>query len=75
MKTKNLTTYPIIDDRLIEVLQIDFPDKLPRQQLNDFELGKLVGHQELIDKLIFEQKYTRKEITDDEEEDFIDSDE
>lgn len=49
--------YPVITNELIECLQRDFPDKIPRKQLSEFELGKLVGHQEVVDKLIVEKEY------------------
>jgi hypothetical protein len=61
--------YPEISDRLIECLDRDFPDKLPRQQLTEFELGMLVGRMNVIDKLKLEKEYNEKlEINDEDEE-------
>lgn len=63
----NITNYPPISNELIKCLQDDFPDKLPREHLSDFELGKLVGHQELIEKLIAEKDYNENEYKEDED--------
>lgn len=63
----NITNYPPISNELIKCLQSDFPDKLPREHLSDFELGKLVGHQELIEKLIAEKDYNENEYKEDED--------
>lgn len=49
--------YPNISDKLLECLINDFPDNLPRKYLTEFELGVLVGHQEVIDKLKIEKEY------------------
>ena len=38
-------------DIIIKEISSKFPDKLPRSSKSDFELGKLVGHQEVIDFL------------------------
>jgi len=70
LKTKKLNTYPIIYNILIESLERDFPNKLPEKQISDYDLGFLIGQQDIINKLKFEQKYIQNEITDDEE--FID---
>ena len=47
--------YPQITDMLIEVLERDFPDKLPREYKDNYELGVLIGQQQVIDKLKFER--------------------
>ena len=61
-----LNAYPFISDELIEVLKRDFPNTLPKKELSPFELGKLVGHQEVIEKLITEQLITEgKDFRDD----------
>lgn len=60
MKQKEETTikeYPTITDLLIEVLEQDFPDKLPRDYKDNFELGVLIGQQQVIDKLKTEKIY------------------
>lgn len=49
--------YPLISDLLIEVLDRDFPDKLPREYKDNYELGILIGQQQVIDKLKTEKKY------------------
>lgn len=60
------TNYPFISDELIMVLQRDFPNKLPMRELSSFELGKLVGHAEVIEKLITEQQINEgKDFRDD----------
>lgn len=56
--TKNNTSnYPNISDKLIECLENDFIDKLPRKHLDSYELGVLVGNQQVIDKLKVEKAY------------------
>lgn len=64
MKSEQLLTitYPIITDKLIECLERDFPDKIPRKQLSDYEFGRLVGNQEVIDKLKAEKRFMEEEI-------------
>lgn len=49
--------YPVISDKLIECLSRDFPDKLPREYVDNYELGILVGQQQIIDKLKAEKQY------------------
>lgn len=56
--------YPLISDKLIESLQRDFPNKLPTKQLNDFEIGRLIGQQDIINKLIVEKEYNEEEKLD-----------
>lgn len=48
--------YPIISDKLIECLKKDFPNQLPKMKISEFELGILVGNQQVIDKLIYEKE-------------------
>ena len=59
--------YPKISNKLIECLEIDFPDVLPRREISAFELGKRVGQQEVIDKLRNEKIYNEKEIINEDE--------
>ena len=68
--TSNYLDYPEISDKLIECLERDFPDKLPRQQISEYELGVLVGRMDVIDKLKVEKDYNEKieENEDSEEE-------
>lgn len=53
--------YPQIPDSLIECLYRDFPNILPRKELTPFELGRLIGQQDIIDKIKFETKEEEKE--------------
>lgn len=58
--------YPYISDELIYKLKQDFPNELPKQEISSFELGKLVGQQQVIEKLIVEQQITEgKDFRDD----------
>lgn len=50
--------YPIISNKLIKRLKEDYPNKLPDKQVSDFELGRLVGRQDIIDKLVHEKEYS-----------------
>lgn len=52
MKDKELN-YPPISEILIKCLDRDFPDKIPRKEINLYTLGILVGQQQVIDKLKF----------------------
>ena len=52
MKDKELN-YPPVSDILIRCLNRDFPDQIPRKVVNQYELGILVGQQQVIDKLRF----------------------
>ena len=57
---KNETTikeYPTITDLLIEILERDFPNKLPKNFKDMYELGILIGQQQVIDKLKAEKEY------------------
>lgn len=49
--------YPQITDTLIEVLERDFPNKLPKNFKDMYELGILIGQQQVIDKLKAEKEY------------------
>ncbi len=49
--------YPTINDLLIECLERDFPNKLPPNYVDSFELGVLLGQQKVIDKLKTEKLY------------------
>ena len=64
--TERFNSYPFISDELIRKLQEDFPNQLPKNEVSAFELGKRVGHQEVIEKLIVEQQITEgKDFRDD----------
>lgn len=52
MKDKELN-YPPISEILTKCLDRDFPDKVPRKEINLYTLGILVGQQQVIDKLKF----------------------
>ena len=56
-KSNTIKEYPQISDLLIEVLERDFPDKLPRVYKDNYELGILIGQQQVIDKLKTEKQY------------------
>lgn len=49
--------YPLISDKLIDCLVRDFPDRLPRNFKDMYELGILIGQQQVIDKLKAEKQY------------------
>lgn len=57
----NNYNYPCISDKLIECLERDFKDKLPRKYIDSYELGILIGQQQVIDKLKLEQKYNEEQ--------------
>ena len=48
--------YPSVPDSLIDCLYRDFPNTLPRRELTSFEPGRLIGQQDIIDKIKFETK-------------------
>lgn len=54
---EKLKEYPQISDLLIEVLERDFPNKLPKDYIDKYELGVLIGQQQVIDKLKTEKEY------------------
>ena len=62
-QTKNSTilNYPKISNKLIECLERDFPDRLPRKYQDNYELGILIGQQMVIDKLKNEKNYNEKD--------------
>lgn len=35
-------------EELLEMLKVKYPDKLPSKELTNYELGKLIGQQEVI---------------------------
>lgn len=45
------TTPPPIDPRVVEWLNEVFPDRVPREPLNQYELGLRAGEQRVIDKM------------------------
>ena len=51
----NKENYLNISDRLIKCLERDFKDILPRTYKTEFELGILIGQQQVIDKLKIER--------------------
>lgn len=57
-------TYPPISDKLIKCLERDFKDILPRTYKTEFELGILIGQQQVIDKLKIEKQYNEENILD-----------
>ena len=60
MKSEISNDYPNISDKLIECLTRDYPDVLPRKFKDSFELGILIGQQQIIDKLKVEKSYNEK---------------
>ena len=48
--------YPYISDKTVKYFKEAFPDKLPTKQVSEFELGKLIGKQEIIRHLEFINK-------------------
>lgn len=57
MNTKN---YPPISDKLIQSLESDFPNKLPTNYIDSYELGVLIGQQNIINKLKIEKLYNEE---------------
>ena len=53
-------TYPPITDRLIECLERDYPNTIPKTYIDSFELGVLIGQQQVIDKLRVEKAYNEE---------------
>ena len=39
---------PHVPDELVEALEKAFPDRLPRADLDDYDLRRSVGHQDVI---------------------------
>ena len=68
LKMNNKNNYPNIYDRLIECLERDFKDKLPRTYKTEFELGILIGQQQVIDKLKIEKQYNEESILNNKED-------
>ena len=65
--TKENYNYPNIADKLIDCLVRDYPNILPENKLDDFELGRLIGQQDIIKRLKSEKKYNEEERFLDEE--------
>lgn len=49
--------YPDISDELLKRLKEDFPDTLPQKYVDSYELGVLIGQQQVIKKLELEKNY------------------
>ncbi len=60
-KSQSYQAYPYISGSLIKCLKNDFQDKLPRKFTDAYELGVLVGQQQVIDKLVLEKRFKDKE--------------
>ena len=56
----NTKTYPPISDKLIESLERDFPNILPTNYIDSYELGILIGQQNIINKLKIEKLYNEE---------------
>lgn len=54
--------YPNISNKLLDCLVRDFPDKLPREYKDNYELGILVGQQQVIDKLKAEKLFNEDKL-------------
>lgn len=52
----SLIKYPLISDATIQYLHEAFPNKLPTAKVSEFELGRLIGMQEIIGHLEFINK-------------------
>lgn len=50
--------YPTISNKLINRLKRDYPDILPTGYISEFELGRLIGKQDIIKKLEHEKEYS-----------------
>lgn len=57
----NTNKYPAISDKLLECLMIDFPNQLPTNYVDKYELGILIGQQQVINKLKVEKAYNENE--------------
>lgn len=60
MKKEN--NYPNISNKLLECLIRDFPNELPNHYVNDFQLGVLIGQQQVIDKLKAEKLFNEDKL-------------
>lgn len=60
--THTNSNYPIITDELINCLFKDFPNQLPEKEISEFELGRLIGQQDIINKLIREKEYNENNV-------------
>lgn len=43
--------YASLEQVIIDALMEDFPNKLPEKEISNFELGRLLGQQDVINKL------------------------
>ena len=68
LEMNNKENYPNISNRLIECLERDFKDILPRTYKTEFELGILIGQQQVIDKLKIEKQYNEESILNNKED-------
>jgi len=50
--TNNNIEFPSISLELLEYLRFSFPNTLPIEEVSSFELGKLVGIQNLINHIV-----------------------
>lgn len=53
MKKREIN-YPEIDEILLKKLKEDYPNKLPKKEISNYELGYLIGQQSIIEKLDYE---------------------
>lgn len=53
--------FPTINKKLIQVLKEIYPDKIPQRYVDSYELGILVGQQQVIQKLEAEREYQERE--------------
>ena len=54
----SLIKYPLISDATIQYLHQAFPNKLPTTKVSEFELGRLIGKQDIIGHLEFINRET-----------------
>ena len=52
--------YPYVPDSIIIYLEKAFPDKLPKEEISAFNLGKEVGKQEIIQHLKTIKKWSEE---------------
>lgn len=52
--------YPYVSDSIIVYLEKAFPDKLPKEEISAFNLGKEVGKQEIIQHLKTIKKWSEE---------------
>lgn len=61
MIDNNQQEYPFIDEKLIQCLENDYPNILPTKYVDEFELGRLMGQQDIIYRLKREKEYQENE--------------